>query len=147
MMDKITVIKNKIDINTLKIKGIYFLINGSEIVYVGKSVDVLNRIKSHISSNEIDFDYYFYEEKSDFSSSELSQYEKQLIYLMNPKYNKIHSIDHSSRKDGMVNIKTKITRDQADFLIKLSMDESGVASITQGIRILIVNAIRNETKK
>lgn len=41
----------------------------------------------------------------------------------------------------------RLSKEHRDYLKKLSMENNGTPNISNGIRILIVNAIRNETKK
>lgn len=50
MLSKDEIISNKKEINKNNkniIKGVYFLINNNDLVYVGESQDIFNRIRSH----------------------------------------------------------------------------------------------------
>ena len=62
--------------------GIYFLIKGTEIVYVGQSVSVLRRIETHFSNKDFD-SFSFLPCKKDM----LDVVESLYIHLIEPKYN------------------------------------------------------------
>lgn len=64
--------------------GVYFLVDGSEIVYVGQSTDILFRISCHINAGKKNFERYavLY---CDHSS--LSEVEADYIVRLVPKYN------------------------------------------------------------
>lgn len=53
------IISNAIPVNQDKLTGVYFLIDGDEIVYVGQSRDVVSRVSFHMK-NLVPFDRYFY---------------------------------------------------------------------------------------
>lgn len=40
--------------------GVYFLISGSEVIYVGKSLHVMERIANHIRNGDISFEAFHY---------------------------------------------------------------------------------------
>lgn len=63
---------------------IYFLFNGNELVYIGKSDNVYKRIGDHIAEGSKKFDRWEYIETYD---NELL--EAHLISILKPKYNKI----------------------------------------------------------
>ena len=64
--------------------GCYILIRKNEVVYVGKSVNLLSRINTHLNEGLKDFDDYdfIYCEKD-----ELDKKESELIKKYNPEYN------------------------------------------------------------
>jgi hypothetical protein len=62
--------------------GIYFLIKNDEIVYVGQSVNIHNRIATH--ENVKDFDRFTYVE---CEQRDLSRIEAMYIDMYKPKYN------------------------------------------------------------
>lgn len=66
--------------------GVYFLIKGNEIVYVGKSQDVLIRVRGHIQENRKDFDSYSMIPIS--TDQERSVTESFYIIAFSPIYNK-----------------------------------------------------------
>ena len=63
--------------------GIYFLLDGNEVVYVGQTKDFVNRIKSH--SNKKYTSYRFIE----CEAKHLLEYEGRWIRKFKPKFNKI----------------------------------------------------------
>lgn len=66
--------------------GIYFLFRGSDLVYIGQSVDIHRRIQDHKQSKIFDsFSYIEYPEH------QLSRKEKDLIKFFNPPLNVIHA--------------------------------------------------------
>ena len=82
---KETVLGDKSDMIPLKSRSaIYFLIKNNEIVYVGKSLCVLDRISAHLREGIKDFDY-----ATVYSMDQhmLDNYEMMNICHHNPKYN------------------------------------------------------------
>lgn len=65
-----------------KICGVYFIISGSQIIYVGQSVDVLSRIGGH--ENHWEFDAYSFVE---CTQEKLDLIESIYIHLFNPPLN------------------------------------------------------------
>lgn len=71
-----------------KIQGIYFLIDeDQEVVYIGKSVDIISRVSAHVNNNNKTFTTFSYIEMN-ISDSLLSEIESDLIAIYRPKYNK-----------------------------------------------------------
>jgi excinuclease UvrABC nuclease subunit len=77
------ILANKQAINP-KITGVYFLIKGSEIVYVGQSVDIMNRIAQHSKDVLKDFDSFSILE---CPTELLLTIEAHLIYKFRPRLN------------------------------------------------------------
>ncbi len=77
------ILANKQAINP-KITGIYFLIKGAEIVYVGQSVDILNRIAQHSKDVLKDFDSFSILE---CPTELLLTLEAHFIYKFRPRLN------------------------------------------------------------
>jgi hypothetical protein len=69
--------------------GIYFLLKGSEIVYVGQSRTVYQRIETHKTDGTKEFDKACFFE---CSVEELDDIERTLIRAFGPKYNKTHKL-------------------------------------------------------
>lgn len=63
--------------------GVYFLIKDTEIVYVGRSLNVTQRVIAHKSGDK-DFDRYSY---VTYEESELKEKESEYIAYLKPKYN------------------------------------------------------------
>ena len=85
-MDKKLRTSLKLEIKKIpsEFSGVYFLKKGSEIVYIGKSKKVKERLRTHINDNLKDFDSF------DFvcaSIQVIDKMEKELIKKHNPKYN------------------------------------------------------------
>jgi hypothetical protein len=72
---------------------VYCLINKNKIVYIGRSTNVINRIKQHISENVKIFDSWNIVKKLPYgiSADELLDYESYYIKLFTPKYNIQHN--------------------------------------------------------
>ncbi len=70
-----------------QISGVYFLISGGEIVYVGQSTDVINRVSNHFnhSINDKIFDSYAVVE---CDPALLNDLEAEYIVRFAPIYNK-----------------------------------------------------------
>jgi hypothetical protein len=68
-----------------KSRGIYFLYNCGELVYIGKSENIFSRVGTHL--NDKKFDSYIIKELPDISEDELSITENELIRKYNPQYN------------------------------------------------------------
>lgn len=88
MKTKEEILKDKRDLKD-EARGIYFLIKGSEIVYIGKSEsNIFDRISVHNKNK--DFDEYSYELIDD-KDINLDKIESDYIAKFTPKYNKIIS--------------------------------------------------------
>jgi excinuclease UvrABC nuclease subunit len=68
--------------------GIYFLCHQSKLVYIGKAVNITNRIFGHISEGIKEFYSVFY---IPCHVANLDQIESALIKYFRPKYNMSHS--------------------------------------------------------
>ena len=77
--------KIKADLFLRKQPGVYFLIKGNEVVYVGQSEDVPVRIRSHKHGGLIEFDHVYY---LHVSPEKLVEVEKYYIRLLKPKRNR-----------------------------------------------------------
>ena len=69
---------------SLTMTGIYYLIDGDEIVYIGQGANVWGRIGAHVAENKKVFDRFFFvfvptEDLDDFETEEIIKY--------NPRYN------------------------------------------------------------
>lgn len=69
-----------------KTRGVYFLFDGEECVYVGRSVEVKTRIKKHIREGEKEFDGY-----AIMRCSKMKVLEAACMQLIEPKYNSFKS--------------------------------------------------------
>ncbi len=68
--------------------GVYFLVCGSEIMYVGKSINLLERIGNHLRNADMHFDsYYYVKEKPE----NLGILEQAYINELSPRMNKLVS--------------------------------------------------------
>lgn len=80
------ILKNKISIKSINMSGVYFLIKGNEIVYIGKTTKGYSRIYQHLYQKTKDFDYYFY---ASLPLDKIDEYENKYIIMFTPKYNNI----------------------------------------------------------
>lgn len=84
---------------------VYFLCDGEDVVYVGKSTSVYERVRNHIRDNEKGgdsaktFERWFYIR---IPPERLDAAEQAWIAFLQPRYNKtpIHSLDHVKRPDS-----------------------------------------------
>ena len=67
-----------------RICGVYFLIDGQEIVYVGQSADVVRRVNQHLDRGRMKFDWAVY---LPCSLAELDDIEEHFIDALRPRYN------------------------------------------------------------
>ena len=67
--------------------GVYFLLNGSEIVYIGKSINLIERIGNHYVTLDMSFNSYSYIEER---PNNLETLEKAYINKLSPRMNKNH---------------------------------------------------------
>ncbi|MBY0474234.1 MAG: DUF4224 domain-containing protein [Nitrosomonas sp.] len=65
--------------------GIYFLLCGSEIVYVGQSINLVERIGNHLRNDEMLFDSYYYLE---VKRENMLLMERKYIEKLFPRMNK-----------------------------------------------------------
>lgn len=70
--------------------GVYFLIDGPEIVYVGKATSLHVRIKDHLKENKKQFDKVAVITEGD--KNRLDMMEAIYIMMLTPKYNKQASL-------------------------------------------------------
>lgn len=75
-------------LNKAIIQGVYVLYDKDEIVYVGKSKNIINRISSHLSRHEIQFDSFDWIECED--EMDCHFLEASLIRTGRTKYNDRH---------------------------------------------------------
>ena len=68
-----------------KVNGIYFLYKREDIIYIGKSINVIFRIGQHLSDYHKDFDYYKFIEFNE--DEDLEKIEKEYIDKYKPFYN------------------------------------------------------------
>ncbi len=99
----VTISKNKADITHLpSTTGVYIFANDKEILYIGKSVSIKARVKSHFENARLDYKEALIVEGSDrikyiLTDSEFKALilEAKLIQSYNPKYNVICRDDKS----------------------------------------------------
>jgi len=65
--------------------GIYFLIHNDDIVYIGQSIDIPNRIRQHRGHYPFDKVHYL-----EVNKNELTRIEKEYILKYTPRYNKTY---------------------------------------------------------
>ena len=95
MLNKEYILNNKQKEDTQKNRGLYFLINDDEIVYVGKSeYDVFTRIEYHKRNSDKEFNSFYYK-RVENRKVNLDTLETKYIAKFTPKYNKIIS-DHNN---------------------------------------------------
>lgn len=67
-----------------RICGVYFLIEGQDVVYVGQSADVVRRVNEHLDRGRKKFDAAMY---LTCSLGELDELEEHFIKALKPRYN------------------------------------------------------------
>jgi hypothetical protein len=71
--------------------GIYFLVDGDEVVYVGQSVDVAARVPQHTLDKTFSRSVFL-----PVAASDLTAVEHAFIHLLRPKYNKSENCGRTS---------------------------------------------------
>jgi excinuclease UvrABC nuclease subunit len=76
--------------------GLYHLFYDDELVYVGKSVNIQNRLKRHLKDATKEFNNVLWFLASGLSDDRnniehISQWEKRLIQELNPPYNVVYN--------------------------------------------------------
>jgi GIY-YIG catalytic domain. len=80
---------------------IYFLCNKNQVVYVGQSENVHQRLLQHIKDKEFDSVFYLR-----VPANKMDKYEKSLIIHLKPKYNKTFAkmnVKNSSLAESILN--------------------------------------------
>jgi excinuclease UvrABC nuclease subunit len=70
-----------------KVVGIYFLLQDDEVVYVGQSQNVGQRVYDHVAKGKKRFNYCAVYKCSHLSHKEINRLESDLIVELEPKYN------------------------------------------------------------
>jgi hypothetical protein len=78
------IVENKIEYSPIVITGVYFLLNGTEIVYVGQAYDVMSRIGLHRDEKKKEFNGYYIIE---CQKEHLNLVEAHFILKFKPLYN------------------------------------------------------------
>jgi len=80
------------------VKAIYFLYDGDELVYVGKTtIHPQDRINVHITDRNKTFTSYSVVELNHYTNGQLSVAEELFILRFNPKYNKVSKVNRLKR--------------------------------------------------
>lgn len=87
------ILSNKSEVQEQPI--IYFLIQGNEIVYIGKSINGVVRIYNHLSDKTKQFTHYYYHK---VPAIYLNLLEKKYIEKYTPKYNTMFNIKKNPEK-------------------------------------------------
>lgn len=64
--------------------GIYFLLSGSEVIYIGQSINLIERIGNHLRNSNMSFDSYSFVEANE---SDLNELELKYIKKYRPRMN------------------------------------------------------------
>lgn len=81
------IVNSGMNINSIVISGIYFLINAESVVYVGQSLDIFSRIKAHRAANLIEFTSVTI---MPTHQELLNHLEKKYIQALLPTHNVVH---------------------------------------------------------
>lgn len=95
--------------------GVYLLVKNNHVVYVGKSVDVEQRVKSHYNGTtypQKDFDYYFF---FDCPAHNLDFYEQHFIQRFLPRYNSDSRTKKAKRTIMFKEIQAKETKTEKEL--------------------------------
>lgn len=88
MLTVMDILQRSIGIDSIINCGVYFLIYQSEIVYVGQSVDITSRVRTHIGDPSKKFDRISFI-KCD--KKNLNNTERAYIKMLSPRYNVQHN--------------------------------------------------------
>lgn len=109
LLDKKDIINNSIPLTRLKlieeVSAVYFLIHDDNIIYIGQSMNIKNRVGCHKSSNKKDFYRYYFIVSEDIEQRLLL--ESDYIEKFNPIHNHRNSYKKSKQK-GITIIANKI---------------------------------------
>lgn len=93
-------------------RGIYFLYNGDDIVYVGQSVNVDSRIGTHLTEGVKTFDSYaVHLAPKEITATQLTRTEYYYISTLKPKYNKAGIY---SKQEKFIEQEQKLKQKEAD---------------------------------
>lgn len=116
MLSKDEIISNKKEINKNNkniIKGVYFLINNNDLVYVGESQDIFNRIRSHSYLKTKRFNAFNFIIIDNDDDRKFTEY--MYIDLYKPIYNKRNNYKKTREKclklKGKNNLKEIMTKE------------------------------------
>lgn len=86
-------------IEVKKIRGIYFLFRGNELVYIGSSINITSRIETHRIQKQKEFDSYRILELN--GNINLIKVEARFIYKYKPIYNiqNLYSLSNNGLQD------------------------------------------------
>ena len=86
-------------VETMFIRGIYFLYRDNKIVYIGMSKDnVMDRVVQHYKDPKKEFTRFRIRDFSELSDDALFKKEKNLIKQWLPEYNVIHNFKEKVRR-------------------------------------------------
>ena len=72
-------------------QGIYHLFKDDELVYIGMSKNICNRLLDHLRDEKKDFNYCLWFVIKEKTVDEIFQIEKRMINYWKPKYNQRHN--------------------------------------------------------
>ncbi len=113
--------------------GIYFLKQGDEIIYIGKSVDVNRRVLEHRLSMK--FDNYEFER---IAIGNLNAVEKFYVTKFQPKHNVVYGPHRT------VPFTFRILKPEAKMLFQYFKEQG--QSKSQGVRVILNNFIDERLK-
>ncbi len=87
------------------LSGIYFLYQNETLNYIGKAINITNRVYQHLQANAIPFNNIKYVEIADLDK--IIEYEKNLIIEFKPPYNKESNPDFIRPKKPKIKDITK----------------------------------------
>lgn len=149
MLEKEDILIKKESKKNIRKRGVYFLIKGDDIVYVGKSIDIHDRIKTHIKDKDKPFDYYSYIVLNNYEEKELYILESKYILKYRPLYNKKYP-KVNKEKTTSINKKEfngcniRLPKELKVFAKRLSYQQNGTLSISNGVRIALQKALKDE---
>lgn len=78
-----------------KNKGVYFLYDNEELVYIGMSINILNRVNSHVREKKMTFNKIKIVHTNFMDKKGIFDLESKLINKHNPRYNFTTQYDSS----------------------------------------------------
>jgi hypothetical protein len=104
-MDRLSIRKSKKPLDQLCTIGVYFLFQDDEIVYVGKSTDIVGRIKSHIQLQDKLFDGWSFRE---YPAERIGAIESRFIRRLKPKYNIRDNDNYRYKPKPFANVRPRL---------------------------------------
>lgn len=117
---EISTVKNLFELHTKEFSSgscIYFLCKNRKVVYVGKTINIYQRIISHLSSEKV-FNHVYY---MLIPGDKLSRVEFAIIQYLKPVYNSIPAVTNTKLKEKYLRLAKSVLIEQKYIVPELSI--------------------------